>query len=40
MVVCLPVGVEFLVEGYKFFEERIALGVWARGVVKRERAEA
>ena len=40
MVVCLPVGMKFLVERYKFFEERIPLGVRAWRVVKRKRAEA
>jgi len=34
VVVSLPVGVEFLVERYKFFEERITLGVRAGSVHK------
>lgn len=40
MVVSLPVGMKCLVERYKFFEERITLGVRASRVFKRERAEA
>ena len=39
-IVCLPVGVELLVERYKFFEERVTLGVGAGGAVERKRAEA
>ena len=39
MVAYFPVGVKFLVEGYKFFEERITLGVQAGGVFKRKRSE-
>ena len=39
-IVCLPVGVQLLVERYKFFEERVTLGVGASGAVERKRAEA
>ena len=34
-IVSLPVGMEFLVERYKFFEERVSLGVRAGRVFKR-----